>query len=108
MEERAKWGPMIERYLIKRSNLKAIFLLIDIRRKPNEDDLQMLHFCQESDCETVIILTKVDKVKRSQVQKLRKEILSGLHLSADTRVFSYSAVTKQGRDEILDFVEALK
>ncbi|MCI6915664.1 MAG: ribosome biogenesis GTP-binding protein YihA/YsxC [Lachnospiraceae bacterium] len=108
MEERAKWGPMIERYLIKRSNLKAIFLLIDIRRKPNADDLQMLHFCQESDCETVIILTKVDKVKRSKVQKLRKEILSGLHLSADTRVFSYSSVTKQGRDEILDFVEALK
>ena len=97
--EKEKWGKMIENYLHTSHNLKAVFLLIDIRHDPSANDRQMY--------EWIIIATKLDKLNRSQVQKNLKAIREGLQLKKGTTVIPYSAETKQGRDEIWELIESL-
>ena len=72
--EKVKWGKMIERYLHSSKNLKAVFLLIDIRHKPSANDCQMYDWILHNGYEPIIIATKLDKIKRSQVQKNIKAI----------------------------------
>ena len=101
--EKEKWGKMIENYLHTSHNLKAVFLLIDIRH----DDRQMYEWILHNGYEPIIIATKLDKLKRSQVQKNLKAIREGLQLKKGTTVIPYSAETKQGRDEIWELIESL-
>ena len=103
--EKEKWGKMIENYLHTSRNLKAVFLLIDIRHDPSANDRQMYEWILHNGYEPIIIATKLDKLKRSQVQKNLKAIREGLQLRKGTTVIPYSAETKQGRDEIWDMVE---
>ena len=98
--EKEKWGKMIENYLHTSHNLKAVFLLIDIRHDPSANDRQMYEWILHNGYEPIIIATKLDKLKRSQVQKNLKAIREGLQLKKGTTVIPYSAETKQGRDEI--------
>ena len=105
--EKEKWGKMIENYLHTSHNLKAVFLLIDIRHDPSANDRQMYDWILHNGYEPIIIATKLDKLKRSQVQKNLTAIREGLQLRKGTTVIPYSAETKQGRDEIWELIEAL-
>lgn len=102
-----KWGKMIENYLNKSKQLKAIFLLIDIRHDPSSNDKSMYDWIVHNGYHPVIIATKLDKIKRSQVTKHINSIKNGLQLLPGTKVFPFSAETKQGRDEIWDYIEGV-
>lgn len=100
-----QWGKLIERYLQKSKQLKAVFLLIDIRHDPSANDKMMYDWIVAQGFEPIIIATKLDKIKRSQVAKHLKAVKQGLGLIPGTKVIPFSSVTKQGRDEIWEFVE---
>ena len=104
-KEKEQWGKMIERYLHGSSQLKAVFLLIDIRHEPSGNDKMMYRWIVDKGFEPVIIATKLDKIKRSQVQKHVKMIRESLALLPGTKVIPFSSSTKQGRDEIWTVIE---
>ncbi len=105
--ERAKWGRMIENYLHTSKQLQAVFLLIDIRHTPGANDKTMYDWIVYQGYQPIIIATKLDKLKRSQVQKALKEVRAGLGLKAGDVVIPFSAETKQGRDEIWALMDEL-
>ena len=105
VEIRAKWGKMIEKYLHGSPQLKKVFLLIDIRHVPSENDCMMYDWIVDNGYEPVIICAKLDKIKRSQVQKNLKLIREKLDLVPGTTMIPFSAQTKQGRDEIWNLIE---
>ncbi len=104
--EKEQWGKLIERYLHTSKQLRAVFLLIDIRHEPSANDKQMYEWIVAQGYEPIIIATKLDKLKRSQVPKHVKMIKEGLRLLPGTTVIPFSAETKQGRDEIWELVES--
>ena len=95
---------MIENYLHGSKQLKAVFLLVDIRHEPSANDKDMYQWIVAQGYEPVIIATKLDKIKRSQVQKQIKTLKEGLKLLPGTQLIPFSAETKQGRDEIWDVI----
>ena len=99
-ETKKKWGAMIERYLQRSQMLRAVFLLEDIRHTPSENDRAMYEWIKYQNYEPIVIATKLDKIKRSQVSKQVKAVRDGLAASPNTRIIPFSAQTKQGRDEI--------
>ena len=105
VEIRAKWGKMIERYLHGSPQLKKVFLLIDIRHVPSENDCMMYDWIVDNGYEPVIICTKLDKIIRSQVQKNLKLIREKLDLVPGTTMIPFSAQTKQGREENWNLIE---
>nr|WP_297885415.1 ribosome biogenesis GTP-binding protein YihA/YsxC [uncultured Blautia sp.] len=105
--EKEKWGKMIEKYLHTSKNLKAVFLLIDIRHEPSANDRQMYEWILHNGYDPIIIATKLDKLKKSQVQKHLKMVRDGLQVKKGTEVIAYSAQTKQGRDEIWQLINTL-
>ena len=106
--EKAKWGKMIERYLHTSQTLKAVFLLIDIRHDPSANDKLMYDWIVSNGYKPVIIATKLDKLKRSQIQKHVKMVREGLGLEKEDVLIPFSAETKQGRDEIWALIESLQ
>ncbi len=104
-KEKDRWGKMIERYLHSSAQLKAVFLLIDIRHDPSANDRMMYKWVVEQGYHPIIIATKLDKIKRSQVQKHVKMLKEGLGLVPGTKVIPFSSQTKQGRDEIWELIE---
>ena len=104
-KEKEQWGKMIERYLHSSAQLKAVFLLIDIRHAPSANDKMMYQWVIEQGYQPVIIATKLDKMKRSQVQNHVKMLKEGLSLVPGTKVIPFSSTTKQGRDEIWELIE---
>lgn len=101
-----KWGDMIERYLRTSKQLKAVFLLIDIRHEPSANDKAMYDWIVYNGYNPIIIATKMDKIKRSQLQKNISIIKKGLEVQPGTTVIPYSAMTKQGRDEVWEVINA--
>ena len=108
VEVKAKWGKMIERYLKKSKMLHCIFLLIDIRHDPSANDKLMYDWIVSNGYKPVIIATKLDKLKRSQIQKHVKMVREGLGLAKEDILIPFSAETKQGRDEIWALIESLQ
>jgi GTP-binding protein len=106
-EVKAQWGKMIERYLHTSKQLKAVFLLIDIRHDPSANDRTMYEWMVYQGFAPIIIATKLDKIKRSQIQKQIKAIREGLGVQPDATIIPFSAETKQGRDEIWACIDAL-
>lgn len=104
--EKAKWGKMIENYLHSSKQLKAVFLLIDIRHEPSGNDRLMYDWILKQGFEPIIIATKLDKINRSQVQKHVKMLKDGLRVVKNTVVIPYSAQTKQGREEIYELLDS--
>lgn len=100
-----KWGKLIERYLNTSKQLRAVFLLIDIRHEPSANDINMYEWIIANGYNPIIIATKADKLKRSQLPKHIKQIRVGLNVVENTPIIPYSAVTKQGRDEIWELIE---
>ena len=98
-----QWGPMVQAYLEKRETLKLILFLMDIRRIPNQDDLQFLDWvvhCQKS---MIMVLTKVDKVKAKERKENTIKILEALGAGNIHYVY-YSATKNQGRKELLAMI----
>lgn len=104
-QEKIKWGQLIERYLNTSKQLKAVFLLIDIRHDPSANDKMMYDWIVSQGYQPIIIATKLDKLKRSQVAKHIKMIKEGLKLLPGTTVIPFSAESKQGREEIWELME---
>ena len=104
-ELKAKWGKMIEKYLRTSTQLKVIFLLIDIRHEPSANDKDMYEWIVHNGFEPVIIATKLDKINRSQRDKHIKMVRTGLCASSTTRVIPFSALNKDGKEEIWKCIE---
>lgn len=106
-EVKAKWGKMIEDYLHQSKQLKAVFLLIDIRHEPSGNDRIMYDWIVDQGFNPIIIATKLDKINRSQIQKQVKLIKNTLQTEPGTIVIPYSAITKQGREEIYEIIDQI-
>lgn len=102
-----KWGKMIDGYLENSKVLRLVFLLVDIRHKPNKNDKQMYDWCINYGFNPIIIATKEDKVKRSQKANLIKEIKNALGVIEGTPVIPFSAVSKSGRDDIWEYIDMM-
>lgn len=104
--EKVKWGKMIENYLRKSRQLRMVFLLVDIRHEPSANDKHMYSWIIENGFYPAIIATKLDKIKRSQIQKNVKAIREGLGVQPGTMIIPFSAETKQGREEIWELIDS--
>lgn len=102
---KAKWGKMVEKYLKTSKQLRQVFLLIDIRHDPSANDKMMYDWIVDSGYHPVIVATKLDKIKRSQVTKQVKVIRTGLGLGKDDILIPFSSQTKQGLDTLWEVVE---
>ena len=105
-KEKIQWGKLIERYLNTSKQLKAVFLLIDIRHDPSANDKMMYDWIVTQGYNPIIVATKLDKLKRSQIQKHVKAIKEGLNLIPGTVIIPFSAETKQGREEIWELMDS--
>ena len=105
--EKEKWGKLIEKYLKNSTHLKAVFLLVDIRHEPNANDKQMYEWITYNGYKPIIIATKLDKIKRSQIQKQMKIIREGLGLDKESTLIPFSAETKHGREEIWELMDSI-
>ena len=105
--DKEKWGTLIERYLHGSQQLRAVFLLIDIRHEPGANDKIMYEWICHNGYEPIIIATKLDKIKRSQIQKQVKLIREGLKVRPGTQIIPFSSETKQGVAEVWNLMESL-
>ena len=104
-DRQQKFGLMIEEYIKNRSNLKKVFMLIDYRHKPTEDDILMYNFLKYYNLDVQIIATKYDKVTKSNRFKQDKLIKDTLKLTEEENFIPFSTMTKKGKDEVLDLIE---
>jgi GTP-binding protein len=104
-QQQQKFGMMIEEYLEKRDELKHVFMLIDFRHKPTENDLLMYNFLKYHELPVTVVATKADKVSNNQQPKQQKLILDELDLVIGDNLVLFSCISKQGKDEILDKIE---
>ena len=102
-----KFGKMIEEYLEKRDELIRVFMLIDFRHKPTEDDQLMYNFLKYYNIPVTVVATKVDKVGNSKLEKNKKIILDTLDLVVGDDLVLFSSVTKLGKEAILNKIEDL-
>ena len=107
IEVKAKWGKMVEKYLRQSKVLKAVFLLVDIRHEPSANDKQMYEWIKANGYAPIVIATKADKIKRSQLQKQLGIVRAGLGLPPESALVPFSAQTKQGREEIYGLIEGV-
>lgn len=105
LAEKEKWGKLIERYLRGSKVLRQVFLLVDIRHEPGANDRQMYDWILHNGYQPVVIATKADKIKRSQLSRQLKLVREGLGAGPDVTVIPFSAETKQGREEIYALLE---
>lgn len=106
-EVKAKWGKMVEDYLHSSKKLRAVFLLIDIRHAPSANDCIMYDWISKQGYPPIIIATKLDKINRSQIQKQVKLIRTTLKADTDTIILPFSALSKQGREEIYEVIDKI-
>ena len=100
-----KFGLMIEEYLKTRENLMRVFMLVDSRIKPTENDILMYNYLKYFNIKTTIVATKYDKLKAKDRDKNIKNVASTLNLVEDDKVIAFSSVTKKGRDEVLNIIK---
>ena len=106
-ETRRKWGKMIERYLRSSGNLKQVFLLVDIRHEPTQNDVQMAQWIRDNGFSPVVIATKADKLSKNERMKMLPVIRKKLQMSKEETLIPFSAETKEGRDEIAALIEGI-
>ena len=100
VSEKEKWGAMVENYLDHSTQLCAVFLLVDIRHEPSENDINMYEWMRYYGFSPVIIATKADKIKKNEISPQVQTILKTLQADLQTRVIPFSKVTGEGREEI--------
>lgn len=106
-ELQAKWGKMIERYLVNSKQLRVIFLLVDIRHEPSAGDKQMHEWVVAKGFTPVVIATKADKLSRNQVKQQLPMIRKALKMKSSEVLIPWSAETKQGYDEVWQVMEQI-
>ena len=106
-ERQQKFGMMIEEYLTNRENLKEVFLLIDFRHKPTEDDLLMYNFLKYYDLSVTIILTKVDKIGRTLREKQLQLIKDTLNIKEEDKYILFSSTTKLGKNDVTSIIDKI-
>ena len=104
--QQKKFGLMIEEYLTTRKNLKLVFMLIDFRHKPSENDILMYNYLKYYNLPVCIIATKYDKVKSSVRDKQEKIVRETLNISETDSLVLFSSVTKKGREEVYRQIES--
>lgn len=104
--EKAKWAGFIDDYLRNRESLLQIFLLLDIRRKLSEQDIQMLEYIYSFGFEGRVILTKIDKLNQSQIMKSKREIAKGLQIPEE-HIFLISNLKAKGKYPLWDYLQGL-
>lgn len=104
-DRQKKFGIMIEDYIKARDNLKCVFMLIDYRHKPTEDDTLMYEFLKYYNLKVKLIATKYDKVKKSARARQDKLIRDTLKLEEGENFITFSSLTKKGKDEIYEILE---
>ena len=105
-DRQKKFGVMIEDYIKSRDNLKCVFMLVDYRHKPTEDDVLMYEFLKFYNLKIQVIATKFDKVKKSAREKQNKLIKDTLKLESEDFI-TFSTVSKKGKDEVLEVIKGL-
>jgi len=105
-EEQQRWADMIENYLKKREQLKSIIMLVDIRHEPSENDRLMYEWLKHYKFEIIIVATKADKIKRSQISKQLLSIKNNLNLNNDELLIPFSSLTKQGKQELWNIIDS--
>lgn len=100
-----KFGEMIEDYLKERDNLKMVFMIIDFRHKPTEDDVLMYDYMKYYNIPVTIIATKSDKVSKNNYDKNLKIIKETFLLSDDDKVIIFSSLKKTGKNEVYKIIE---
>ena len=103
-EQQRKFGLMIEEYIKTRENLKAVFLLIDFRHKPDQNDVLMYNYLKYYDIPTIIVATKYDKVKEKDKTKNEKLLKETLNVLDSDKIVLFSSITKKGREEIYNIL----
>lgn len=106
-ERQQKFGMMIEEYLTNRENLKEVFLLIDFRHKPTNDDLLMYNFLKYYDLSVTIILTKVDKIGRTLREKQLQLIKDTLNIKEEDKYILFSCTTKLGKNDVTSIIDKI-
>ena len=106
--DRERWGKLIEGYLEKREQLKKVILLIDIRHEVGNNDKMMYDWIKHYHNEVIVVATKMDKIKRSQVQKHLSMIRKGLNLMPEDKLVGFSSETKQGKEELWKIIEEIQ
>ena len=104
---REKFGKMIEEYLEKRKELKRVFMIVDFRHKPTEDDVLMYNFLKYYNLPVTIVATKADKIGASKKDKCKKQITDTLDLVVGDDLVIFSSITKEGKDKIIKIIEDL-
>ncbi len=104
---KAQWGKMVENYLHRSKQLRQVFLLVDIRHEPSENDRIMYDWILRGGFQPVVIATKLDKIKRSQLQSHLKQIRTGLNAGEGTVILPFSALSKQGREDIYEILDKI-
>ena len=107
IERQQKFGMMIEEYLTNRENLKEVFLLIDFRHKPTNDDLLMYNFLKYYDLSVTIILTKVDKIGRTLREKQLQLIKDILNIKEEDKYILFSSTTKLGKNDVTSIIDKI-
>lgn len=105
-QTQAKFGLMIEEYLMNRDVLKRVFLIIDYRNKPMEDDILMYNFLKYYHKEVTIVATKYDKVSKSKRAKIEKVLNSTFDLQDTDNIIYFSSVTKEGKDKVMGIIDS--
>ncbi|OOM75541.1 putative GTP-binding protein EngB [Clostridium puniceum] len=100
--EKDSWGKTIELYLTGREQLKRVVLLVDSRHKPTGDDIMMIEWFKHFGYDVVVIGTKSDKLTRNELKKNEKVIRDTLKLGAEDKLYFFSSLNKDGRDELID------
>ncbi len=104
---REKYRKMIEEYLEKRKELKRVFMIVDFRHKPTEDDVLMYNFLKYYNLKVTVVATKADKIGASKREKCKKQIIDTLDLVVGDNLTIFSSITKEGKEEILKTIEGL-
>ncbi|ACQ51819.1 ribosome biogenesis GTP-binding protein YihA/YsxC [Clostridium botulinum] len=101
-KEKENWGYIMEQYLVERNQLKKIVLLVDSRHKPTSDDINMYNWIKHYNYEVLVVGTKLDKLKRNDINKNKKIIRDTLKMDKDDKILLISSLSKEGKEEVLE------
>ena len=102
---RKKWGPMIETYLSRRKTLRAVVAIMDIRRTPQQEELNLLGWLSHYAISAIVVLTKTDKLSKSKSAQQYRRIAETLTLNPDDLIL-FSAKTRRGRDTLWKAIQS--
>jgi len=104
-QEKEKWGDMIEGYLSERKSLVQVIQLVDARHKPTADDKMMFDWIKSYNYEPLVVATKIDKLKKSQIEGNLTAIYEDLELTEESVLIPFSSENRQGREQVIELID---